>query len=166
MADWTRKPLLKDEFTAPYNYGPARPRLITGSVKWLPRPDGVPLTEIEHPAAGHKSCRSAIARAAFPPTTARWSLAQGENELSWCSRVHFEIRVEAHMNWFYWDTGWSLVFGTLAFMTIVSHPDAVVIAYHPVDQAPIARRGPDLLIYLAYLLTSAITALRRHAPKI
>ena len=44
------------------------------------------------------------------------------------------------MNWFYWDTGWSFVFGTIAFMTIVGHPDAVVVAYHPGDRAPIAQR--------------------------
>jgi hypothetical protein len=72
------------------------------------------------------------------------------------------------MNWFYWDTAWSLVFGTIAFMTIAGHPDSVVLAYHPTKPAPRRRRLPDLRNYLAILLASALSALRRRgrAPKI
>ena len=71
------------------------------------------------------------------------------------------------MNWFYWDTAWSLVFGTIAFMTIAGHPDSVVLAYHPTDQAPSGRRLPNLRSYVAILLASALSALRRNrAPKI
>ena len=32
------------------------------------------------------------------------------------------------MNWFYWDTFWSLAGSLVWFMTIVSHPDSVVAA--------------------------------------
>jgi hypothetical protein len=69
------------------------------------------------------------------------------------------------MNWFYWDTGWSLVFGTIAFMTIAGHPDSVVVAYHTPDRLP-ARRLPNLRSYLATLMASARSALRPrdHAP--
>jgi hypothetical protein len=28
--------------------------------------------------------------------------------------------------WVYWDTFWSLFFGAVWFMTIVSHPDAAI----------------------------------------
>jgi hypothetical protein len=68
------------------------------------------------------------------------------------------------MNWFYWDTAWSLVFGTVAFMTIVGHPDTVVVAYHATDRAPIAGRLPRM----ATLLAAALAAFRRknHARDI
>jgi hypothetical protein len=32
------------------------------------------------------------------------------------------------MQWIYWDTLWSLFFSAVWFMTIVSHPDAEVMA--------------------------------------
>jgi hypothetical protein len=36
------------------------------------------------------------------------------------------------INWVYWDTFWSLVGSLIWFMTIVSHPDTVVVdRYHP-----------------------------------
>jgi hypothetical protein len=36
------------------------------------------------------------------------------------------------MNWVYWDTFWSLAGSLVWFMTIVSHPEAVVIGrYRP-----------------------------------
>jgi N-acetyl-gamma-glutamyl-phosphate reductase len=31
------------------------------------------------------------------------------------------------MNWVYWNTFWSLVVSSIWFMTIVSHPDSVVV---------------------------------------
>jgi hypothetical protein len=34
----------------------------------------------------------------------------------------------AAMFWIYWDTFWSLFFSAVWFMTIVSHPDAQVMA--------------------------------------
>ena len=67
------------------------------------------------------------------------------------------------MNWFFWDTAWSLVFGTIAFMTIVGHPDTVVVAYHATDRPPIAAgRLPHLRILMATLLAAALAALRRR----
>ncbi len=33
------------------------------------------------------------------------------------------------MNWFYWDTFWSLAGSLVWFMTIVSHPNAEVSDY-------------------------------------
>ena len=66
------------------------------------------------------------------------------------------------MNWFYWDTGWSLVFGTIAFMTIVGHPDTVVVAYHATDRAPIARRLPGLRVWMATSVAAALAAFRRR----
>jgi hypothetical protein len=30
------------------------------------------------------------------------------------------------MDWFIWDTAWSLFFSLIWFMTIVSHPDAEI----------------------------------------
>jgi hypothetical protein len=66
------------------------------------------------------------------------------------------------MNWFFWDTAWSLVFGTIAFMTIVGHPDTVVVAYHATDRPPIAGRLPHLRIVMATLLAAAFAALRRR----
>lgn len=34
------------------------------------------------------------------------------------------------MNWVYWNTFWSLAISLVWFMTIVSHPDAVVADRH------------------------------------
>jgi hypothetical protein len=34
------------------------------------------------------------------------------------------------MNWVYWNTFWSLAVSLVWFMTIVSHPDAVVVDRH------------------------------------
>ena len=63
------------------------------------------------------------------------------------------------MNWFYWDTAWSLVFATIAFMTIVSHPDSVVVASHANNPASVAKRIPKLTIFLAIVMASALAAL-------
>jgi hypothetical protein len=35
------------------------------------------------------------------------------------------------MNWIYWNTFWSLVGSLVWFMTIVTHPDSVVVDRHP-----------------------------------
>jgi hypothetical protein len=35
------------------------------------------------------------------------------------------------MNWVYWNTFWSLVGSLVWFMTIVTHPDSVVVDRHP-----------------------------------
>jgi len=35
------------------------------------------------------------------------------------------------MNWIYWNTVWSLFVSLIWFMTIVSHPDSVVVDRHP-----------------------------------
>ena len=45
------------------------------------------------------------------------------------------------MNWFYWDTFWSLVGSLIWFMTIVSHPDSVVVGRHPAKPAARQRRS-------------------------
>ena len=37
----------------------------------------------------------------------------------------------ASMNWIYWNTFWSLAGSLVWFMTIVSHPDSVVVDRHP-----------------------------------
>jgi hypothetical protein len=42
----------------------------------------------------------------------------------------FEIRAGRKMNWVYWNTFWSLAVSLVWFMTIVSHPDAVVVDRH------------------------------------
>jgi hypothetical protein len=34
------------------------------------------------------------------------------------------------MNWVYWNTFWSLAVSLVWFMTIVSHPDSVVVDRH------------------------------------
>jgi hypothetical protein len=57
------------------------------------------------------------------------------------------------MNWFYWDIGWSLVFGTIAFMTIANHPDSIVVGSQPVDPARIGKWRRKLAIYLAVFLS-------------
>ena len=36
----------------------------------------------------------------------------------------------ASMNWIYWNTFWSLAGSLVWFMTIVSHPDSVVVDRH------------------------------------
>jgi hypothetical protein len=46
------------------------------------------------------------------------------------------------MNWLYWDTFWSLVGSLIWFMTIVSHPDSVVVDRHPVKPDERRRAGP------------------------
>jgi hypothetical protein len=46
----------------------------------------------------------------------------------------------ASMNWVYWNTFWSLVGSLVWFMTIVSHPDSVVVDRHPAK--PDERRRP------------------------
>ena len=39
------------------------------------------------------------------------------------------------MNWFYWNTGWSLFFSLIWFMTITCNPDAQVADAHLRDEA-------------------------------
>ncbi len=39
------------------------------------------------------------------------------------------------MNWFYWDTAWSLFFSLVWFMTITHHPDARISDAHFRDEA-------------------------------
>ncbi len=65
------------------------------------------------------------------------------------------------MNWLYWDTGWSLIFGTIAFMTIATHPDSIVVAVHP---TPPARMG-KAWFYLAMLCASALATLPATASR-
>ena len=62
------------------------------------------------------------------------------------------------MNWFCWDTGWSLVFWTIAFMTIAGHPDSVVVPSHPADPARIGKHWPNLAIYLTIFMAAALAA--------
>jgi hypothetical protein len=40
-----------------------------------------------------------------------------------------------HMNWFYWDTAWSLFFSVIWFMTITHNPDAQIADAHLRDEA-------------------------------
>jgi hypothetical protein len=63
------------------------------------------------------------------------------------------------MNWFYWDTVWSRFFATIAFMTIVGHPEAVVVASHTADPAAVAKRLLKPAIFLSILLAFALAAL-------
>jgi hypothetical protein len=42
---------------------------------------------------------------------------------------------EFTMNWFYWDTAWSLFFSLVWFMTITSHPDARIADANLRDEA-------------------------------
>jgi hypothetical protein len=39
------------------------------------------------------------------------------------------------MNWFYWDTAWSLVFSLIWFMTITHNPDAQIRDAYLRDEA-------------------------------
>lgn len=39
------------------------------------------------------------------------------------------------MNWFAWDTAWSLIFATIWFMTITAHPDAEIAEAGARDEA-------------------------------
>ena len=39
------------------------------------------------------------------------------------------------MNWFYWDTAWSLFFSLVWFMTITHDPDAQIRDAHLRDEA-------------------------------
>jgi hypothetical protein len=45
------------------------------------------------------------------------------------------IRRGGHMNWFYWNTAWSLFFSLVWFMTITHNPDARVSDAHLRDEA-------------------------------
>jgi hypothetical protein len=40
-----------------------------------------------------------------------------------------------HMNWFYWNTAWSLFFSLVWFMTITHNPDAQIADAHLRDEA-------------------------------
>jgi hypothetical protein len=40
-----------------------------------------------------------------------------------------------HMNWFYWNTAWSLFFSLIWFMTITHNPDAQIADAHLRDEA-------------------------------
>jgi hypothetical protein len=42
---------------------------------------------------------------------------------------------KTHMNWFYWDTAWSLFFSLVWFMTITQNPDARIADAHLRDEA-------------------------------
>jgi hypothetical protein len=39
------------------------------------------------------------------------------------------------MNWFYWNTAWSLFFSFVWFMTITHNPDAQIVDAHLRDEA-------------------------------
>jgi hypothetical protein len=39
------------------------------------------------------------------------------------------------MNWFYWNTAWSLFFSLVWFMTITHNPDAPIADAHLRDEA-------------------------------
>ena len=39
------------------------------------------------------------------------------------------------MDWFYWDTAWSLFFSVIWFMTITRYPDARIADAHLRDEA-------------------------------
>jgi hypothetical protein len=39
------------------------------------------------------------------------------------------------MNWFYWDTAWSLFFSLVWFMTIMNHPGADIVEALVRDEA-------------------------------
>ena len=39
------------------------------------------------------------------------------------------------MNWFYWNTAWSLFFSLVWFMTITHNPDARIAHAHLPDEA-------------------------------
>jgi hypothetical protein len=39
------------------------------------------------------------------------------------------------MNWFYWNTAWSLFFSLVWFMTIMHNPDAQIADAHSRDEA-------------------------------
>jgi hypothetical protein len=41
-------------------------------------------------------------------------------------RSQVDIRRGNHLNWFYWNTAWSLFFSLVWFMTITCNPDAEV----------------------------------------
>jgi hypothetical protein len=45
------------------------------------------------------------------------------------------------MNWVYWNTFWSLVGSLVWFMTIVTHPDSVVVDRHPPKPDESRRNG-------------------------
>jgi hypothetical protein len=45
------------------------------------------------------------------------------------------IRRGDHMNWFYWNTAWSLFFSLVWFMTITHNPDARISDAHLRDEA-------------------------------
>jgi hypothetical protein len=45
------------------------------------------------------------------------------------------IRRGDHMNWFYWNTAWSLFFSLIWFMTITHKPDARISDAHLRDEA-------------------------------
>jgi hypothetical protein len=51
----------------------------------------------------------------------------------YCSRRSFGE--ESHMNWFYWNTAWSLFFSLVWFMTITHNPDARISDAHLRDEA-------------------------------
>jgi len=42
---------------------------------------------------------------------------------------------ESHMNWFYWNTAWSLFFSLVWFMTITHNPEARISDAHLRDEA-------------------------------
>jgi hypothetical protein len=45
------------------------------------------------------------------------------------------IRRGDHMNWFYWNTAWSLFFSLVWFMTITHNPEARISDAHLRDEA-------------------------------
>jgi hypothetical protein len=45
------------------------------------------------------------------------------------------IRRGDHMNWFYWNTAWSLFFSLVWFMTITHNPEARISDGHLRDEA-------------------------------
>jgi hypothetical protein len=77
-----------------------------------------------------------VTRCSRAPAKAPQPLSPGEPDLNpdifLLSTV---FRRGNRMNWFYWNTAWSLFFSLVWFMTITHHPDAQIADAHLRDEA-------------------------------
>src|SRR3981189_2499456 len=64
-----------------------------------------------------------------------WKQSRHQGPVGCLSMRSTVFRRGNHMNWFYWNTAWSLFFSLVWFMTITHNPDAQIADAHLRDEA-------------------------------
>jgi hypothetical protein len=93
----------------------------------------VPQRRRSSPAVAGKSCPGTVLETIEAAKTLLGVLRPASSNYFYYSRRSFGE--ESHMNWFYWNTAWSLFFSLVWFMTITHNPEARISDAHLRDEA-------------------------------